>query len=68
MPVQFKPSNIERSRPLRNIFPNSIYTTTTKVDENLIVVNEEDRFSETDTPNNKSNGSYFENNSRPRAS
>ena len=64
--VQFKPSNIESTRPLRNVFPTAIYTTLTKVDENLIVVNEEDRFSELDTPSQKNHISYFESNSRPR--
>lgn len=43
--AQFKPSNIEVTRPLRNVFPSSTYTTLTKIDENLIVVTEDDRFS-----------------------
>lgn len=57
--TQFKPSNIESTRPLKNIFPPNVYTTMTKVDENLIVVNEEDRFSELDTPSQKNHISYF---------
>ena len=57
--IQFKPSNIENTRPLRNLFPACTYNTITKVDENLIVVNEEDRFSELDTPSQKNNISYF---------
>jgi hypothetical protein len=56
---QFKPSTIESTRPLRNIFPANFYTTMTKVDENLIVVAEEDRFSDIDTPNNRNHVSYF---------
>lgn len=58
-PIQFKPSHIESSRPLRNVFPSAVYTTMTKVDENLIVVAEEDRFSELDTPSQKNHNSYF---------
>lgn len=34
------PSNIEPTRPLRSIFPVSVYITSTKMDENLIVIEE----------------------------
>ena len=39
--AQFKPSIIDATRPLRNIFPPNAYLTQTKVDENLIVVSED---------------------------
>lgn len=37
------PSNINSTRPLRNIFPNCNYVSSTKIDENLIVVPDDDR-------------------------
>lgn len=41
------------TRPFRNIFPSNVYMTNTKVDENLIVVPDEETYSDTEnTPKN----------------
>lgn len=37
-----RPSNIDMTRPTRNIFPCDIYETKTKFDENLIIMMEDD--------------------------
>lgn len=37
-----KQSLIDSTRPLRNIFPKSVYTTATRVDENLVMVDDGD--------------------------
>ena len=36
--IASKPSNIEGTRPIRNIFPADFYKTQTTIDENLIMV------------------------------
>jgi hypothetical protein len=38
-----KPSNINNTRPLRNIFPLSTYVTSTKIDENLIIIPDDEQ-------------------------
>lgn len=38
-------SNISATRPFRSIFPNPVYVTKTKVDENLVQVDEDDQTS-----------------------
>ena len=37
-----KQSLIDSTRPLRNIFPKSTYTSNTKVDENLVMIDDGD--------------------------
>ena len=37
-----KQSVIDSTRPLRNVFPKSTYTINTKVDENLVMVDDGD--------------------------
>ena len=36
-------SNISATRPFRSVFPNPTYSTKTKVDENLVQVDEDDQ-------------------------
>jgi hypothetical protein len=38
-------SNISTTRPFRSVFPNPTYTTKTKVDENLVQVDDDDQTS-----------------------
>ncbi len=38
-------SNISATRPFRSVFPNPVYVTKTKVDENLVQVDEDDQTS-----------------------
>ena len=56
------PSYIDATRPLRSIFPVNTYVTNTKTDENLVVVTEEERTFEAETPNNRNNSAYFDTN------
>jgi hypothetical protein len=66
--IPVRPSNIEATRPYRNIFPANVYLTSTKIDENLIVVPEEEHYSDVeDTPNNRYHSSYFDSNPKSRA-
>ena len=44
-PQFIRPSIIDQTRPLRNIFPSDKYILKTKIDENLIVVDDEDEYS-----------------------
>ena len=58
--VYIAPSIIDLTRPLKSVFPSPAYSTSTKTDENLIVVTEDEKLSEMDTPNNRNSSTYFE--------